>query len=66
MTEVLDNMLKELDINIPYLEAPVRENVHSEKVLKFFDDLDSLLNVPENYRYKNKFKVEDNNEYSEE
>ena len=58
MTEVLDEMLKKSGINMPYLEAPVRENIHSERALNFFDGLDSLLNVPEDYRYRNKEKVD--------
>ncbi|WP_194192555.1 hypothetical protein [Clostridium chrysemydis] len=39
MTEVLNEMLKEKGICIPYLEAPVKENIESEKSKKFFLDL---------------------------
>lgn len=50
MTEVLDTMLKAQGIDIPYLEAPVKENVDSEKSKKFVKDLYDLLNIPEEYR----------------
>lgn len=52
MTEVLDEMLKEYDINIPYIEAPVKESMESDKAKEFFTKLDDLLHVPEDYRYK--------------
>ena len=54
MTTVLDNMLKENNIHIPYFEAPVKESLDSELVKKFFNDLiceednenqDKMLNV---------------------
>ena len=52
MTTVLDNMLKENNIHIPYFEAPVKESLDSELVKKFFNDLDNLLNIPEDCRFK--------------
>ena len=52
MTTVLDNMLKENNIKIPYFEAPVKESLDSELVKKFFNDLDNLLNIPEDCRFK--------------
>lgn len=52
MTEVLDEMLKEYGINIPYFEAPVKESMESEQVKNFFEQLDKLMHVPEGYRYK--------------
>ena len=42
MTEVLDEMLKERGIDIPFLEAPVKENLESERSKKFFQDLENL------------------------
>ena len=69
MTTVLDNMLKENNINIHYFEAPVKESLDSKLVKKFFNDLDNLLNIPEDCRfnidldlYKNK-KVKVYNSY---
>lgn len=57
MTSVLDEMLKENNIDIPYLEAPVKESLDSDLIKKFFTDLDDLLNIPEYCRYKlNRFK----------
>lgn len=50
MTAVLDDMLKEQKINIPYLEVPVKENINSEQSVKFFNSLYELLDVPEKYR----------------
>ena len=47
---VLDEMLKEVGIELPYLEAPVKENIHSEKTVEFFDELYSLLSIPKQYR----------------
>lgn len=55
MTEVLDQMLKEQGIHIPYLEAPVKENMASERTQKFFNDLDDLLKIPEAYRKPYKY-----------
>ena len=52
MTTVLDNMLKENNIHIPYFEAPVKESLDSKLVKKFFNDLDNLLNIPEDCRFK--------------
>ena len=51
MTEVLDEMLHEHDIDIPYLEAPVKECIRSEKSIHFFNQLYDLLDVPEAYRH---------------
>lgn len=59
MTEVLDEMLKEKGIEIPYLEAPVKENVNSEKSVNFFNDLYKLLNIPEEYRDIERFTNDD-------
>lgn len=65
MTSVLDDMLKENNINIPYFEAPVKESLDSELAKKFFNDLDDLLHMPESCRYKlnrhqcNKFNDEE-------
>ncbi len=50
MTQVLDEMLREREINIPYLEAPVKESLQSERAERFFNDLDDLLNIPIAYR----------------
>lgn len=50
MTQVLDEMLKEKEISIPFLEAPVKESIKSEKSIKFINDLYDLLNIPEKYR----------------
>lgn len=50
MTSVLDEMLQEQGINIPYLEAPVKEKLDSEKNKRFFNNLYDLLDVPEKYR----------------
>ncbi len=50
MTSVLDEMLQEQGITIPYLEAPVKEKLDSEKNKRFFNDLYDLLDVPEKYR----------------
>ena len=52
MTEILNEMLKEYDITIPYFEAPVKESMESEQVKNFFCELDNLMKVPEEYRYK--------------
>ena len=51
MTLVLDEMLKENNINIPYFEAPVKESVDSELTKKFLNDLDDLLHIPDYCRY---------------
>lgn len=50
MTQVLDEMLKENGLDIPYLEAPVKENINSDTSIKFFNGLYELLNIPEEYR----------------
>ena len=50
MTEVLDEMLKENHIDMPYLEVPVKESICSERSLKFFNSLYELLSIPEAYR----------------
>ena len=59
MTEILDEMLKENGIEIPYLEAPVKENVNSERSIKFFNELYELLNIPEKYRDIESFTKDD-------
>lgn len=51
MTEVLDEMLKENGIEIPYLEAPVKESIESDRSNKFFLDLEKLT-----WRDRNKEK----------
>ena len=51
MTLVLDEMLKENNIDIPYFEAPVKESVESQLTKKFFNDLDNLLHIPDYCRY---------------
>ena len=43
MTEVFDEMMKELGIDIPYLEAPVKSDIKCERARKFFDSLDDLF-----------------------
>lgn len=43
MTAVLDEMLKEREIIIPYLEAPIREPKDSDKVRQFFVDIYGVL-----------------------
>lgn len=50
MTCVLDEMLKYNGINMPYLEAPVKENINSDKCKEFFDQLYDLIDVPVEYR----------------
>lgn len=45
MTTVLDEMLKEKGIEMKFLEAPVKENLASERTNTFFSDLDELLNI---------------------
>lgn len=50
MTLVLDEMLKEKGIHIPYLEAPVKESLQSQRCVDFFNALDDLLGIPEAYR----------------
>ena len=50
MTEVLDAMLKEQGIEIPYLEAPVKESMSSPRTKQFFTQLDDLLGIPVYYR----------------
>ncbi len=50
MTEVLSSLLKEHEITLPFLEVPIKENIHSEPVKHFFHSLDDLLQIPEEYR----------------
>lgn len=50
MTCVLDEMLKHKDINMAYLEAPVKENINSDQCKKFFNQLYDLMDVPMEYR----------------
>lgn len=50
MTTVLDEMLKERRITIPYIEAPVKEGLNSDKATMFFNILDDLLDIPQMYR----------------
>lgn len=51
MTSILDEMLKENNINIPYFEAPVKESLDSQLTKNFFCDLDDLLHMPAKFRY---------------
>lgn len=51
MTEVLDEMLREHDISIPFIEAPVKESMRSERAVAFFHQLYDLLDVPLEYRH---------------
>lgn len=51
MTTVLDEMLKQNNIEIPYFEAPVKEDIHSDLSKKFFNDLDKLLKVPDKCKF---------------
>lgn len=50
MTQVLDDMLSENRIKIPYLEAPVKENIKSEVSMAFYNKLYEVLNISEEYR----------------
>ena len=50
MTEVLHEMLLEQEIHLPFLEIPLRENIHSDAVKSFFSSLDDLLGVAPEYR----------------
>lgn len=50
MTSVLDEMLKEYGIDIPYVEAPVKESMESDRTKQFFTTLDGLLGIPVDYR----------------
>lgn len=52
MTTILDDMLKENNINIPYFEAPVKESLDSDLVKQFFNDLDELLHISEHCIHK--------------
>lgn len=52
MTTVLDEMLQEKAIHIRFVEAPVKENMTSERTKQFFNTLDELLDIPEDYREK--------------
>lgn len=51
MTEVLDEMLHEHNIHIPYLEAPVKECIRSDRSIAFFEGLCDLLDIPPTYRH---------------
>lgn len=66
MTQILDEMLKENNIKIPYFEAPVKESIDSNLTKKFFSDLDDLLKIPMDCRYKicecGKYKDSNNKE----
>lgn len=52
MTEVLEGLLKEKQIDLPFVEAPIKESLQSEKVKGFFNQLDQLLHMPEDLYYK--------------
>ncbi|MDO5520045.1 MAG: hypothetical protein Q4G58_06095 [bacterium] len=60
MTEVLDEMLKEQGIEIPYLEAPVKESMSSERTIQFFHQLDELLEITEEFGMKIEREQEEN------
>lgn len=63
MTSILDEMLKENNINIPYFEAPVKESLDSQLTKNFFCDLDDLLHMSESSRYKsNRYQSDKCNE----
>lgn len=63
MTSVLDEMLKENNINIPYFEAPVKESLDSQLTKNFFCDLDDLLHMSESSMYKsNRYQSDKCNE----
>ncbi len=63
MTEILDEMLKENEIVMPYFEAPVKESMQSELARKFFSDLDKLLSIQHQYGDKrNEGELEENKE----
>ena len=59
MTAVLDELLKEKGIDLPYLEAPVKENLQSSIAKAFFNQLDDLLGVPEAYRTNKPSNIEE-------
>lgn len=61
MTSILDEMLKERKIQLPFFEAPVKEDSHSERAIKFFNDLDDLLKIPREYGYIKKRDKEQQN-----
>ncbi|MGL5149710.1 MAG: hypothetical protein ACRC7N_03940 [Clostridium sp.] len=50
MTEVLKEMMQNVGINIPFLEAPTKENVESERYKSFFSDIYDLLNISKEFR----------------
>lgn len=50
MTSVLDELLKNEGIYIPYLEMPSKEALDSERSIAFFDALYDLIHVPPCYR----------------
>lgn len=50
MTSVLDEMLRENDIDIPFVEVPVKEGVNSNRAELFFQKLDELVGIPKKYR----------------
>lgn len=50
MTEVLTQLLAKHHIQLPLIEAPLKENILSEPVHHFFKQLDELLQIPEEFR----------------
>lgn len=64
MTTVLDEMLQDQGIIIPYIEAPVKESLTSEKAHKFFNALDDLLDIPVAYREEAYLSKEEKNSES--
>ncbi|MEG1002665.1 hypothetical protein [Clostridium sp.] len=61
LTTVLDEMLKEREINIPYVEAPIKEALDSKMSVEFFNTLDDILNIPEKYRSEEYISQEERN-----
>ncbi|PHV70487.1 hypothetical protein CS063_10385 [Sporanaerobium hydrogeniformans] len=51
MTEVLNKALLEKEIQLPFLEAPVKESLESPIALNFFKQLEDLLHIPKAYHY---------------
>ena len=46
MTSVLDEMLKKNGIIMPYIEAPIKESMDSNRAKYFFQTLDKILGIP--------------------
>lgn len=50
MSDALKKLLSEHQIQIPFLEVPLKENITSEPIKKLFKELDTLLGIPEEFR----------------